>query len=228
MDLITLEVKSRQNFNVKALRRENLIPAVFYGKGQENRNLAVDYQTFRRAYKLAGGNTVLELIIDGKDKTNVLVHDVEHDPVTDKFTHIDFIYVDLDKEVTTEVPLELVGDSKAVRELGGTLMQNRDVITVKCIARNIPKKIEVDITPLEDFHSSIHIEDIKLPEGVSAVDDPQLTVATVVAPKAEEEVQAEEEVKEGEEATSKEAAKEEKEEAKEAEKEKAEESEKKE
>jgi large subunit ribosomal protein L25 len=115
------------------------------------------------------------------------VHDVDYDPVTDEYTHIDFKFVDLDKEVTTDVPLVAVGESKAVREEGGTLMQNRDTLTVKCIARIIPSELEFDISVLEDFQSSIHIGDIKLPEGVEAVDDEKLTIATVVAPRAEEE-----------------------------------------
>lgn len=195
METFTLEVQSRKDgLKANEARNSGLIPAIFYGADQENRNLTVEYQNFRRAYRIAGGNTVIELVIDGKDKINVLVHDVQYDPITDKFAHIDFVYVDLNKEITTEIPLVAVGESKAVREEGGTLMQNRDVLTVKCFARNIPKVIEFDITPLEDFHSSIHLGDLVLPEGVTAVDDEKLTIATVVAPKAEEEPEVTEEV----------------------------------
>ncbi|MFC1655944.1 50S ribosomal protein L25 [Patescibacteria group bacterium] len=198
MDTITLEVQSRdEGIKANGVRTSGLIPANFYGTNKKNQNLVVEYQSFRRTYGKAGGNTVLELVVDGKDKINVLVHDIQYDPVTDKFTHIDFVFVDLDKEVTTEVPLIAVGESKAVREDGGTLMQNRDTLTVKCIARNIPKQLEFDISGLEDFHSSIHIGDIAMPEGAVAVDDEKLTIATVVAPKVEEE--PEEEVAEGEE-----------------------------
>ncbi len=199
MDILTLEVQSREK-GIKAndVRTSGMIPVNFYGANQKNRNLIVDYQNFRRVYRNAGGNTVIELTVDGKDKINVLVQDIQYDPVSDKFTHIDFVYVDLDKEVTTEVPLIAVGESKAVREDGGTLMQNRDTLTVKCVARNIPKQIEFDISSLEDFHSSIHLGDIILPEGAVAIDDEKLTIATVVAPKVEEKV--EEEVAEGAEA----------------------------
>lgn len=199
MDTITLEVNTRDAGSAREIRSQGDIPCNYYGKGKDNQTFAVDYQTFRRIFQKAGGNTVIELDIDGKEKTNVLIHDVDFDPVTDKYTHIDFKFVDLDKEVTTAVPLVAVGESRAVREEGGTLMQNRDSLIVKCIARIIPHQIEFDISSLEDFHSSIHIEDIKLPEGVEAVDDVKLTIATVVAPRAEEEetTPAEGEVAEG-------------------------------
>lgn len=187
MDTVSLEVKSRSaEASAKDVRNGDSIPAVFYGLKQENKNIEVDYQTFRRVYDKAGGNTVIELDIDGKEKVNVLVHELQHNPVTDKFTHIDFKFVDLNKEITTEVPLEATGEAKAVRELGGTL-QTKDMVMVKCMARIIPHSIEFDISPLEDFHSTIHVKDLKLPEGVEVVDDPELTIASVSAPRAEEE-----------------------------------------
>lgn len=211
METITLEVKSRNaDLSANDLRREGAIPCVFYGLKQENKNFAVDYQTFRRVFDKAGGNTVIELDVDGKEKINVLVHDLQYDPVTDKFTHVDFKFVDLNKEVTTDVPLVATGESKAVRELGGTL-QTKDTITVKCIAKIIPHEIEFDITPLEDFHSSIHVKDLKLPEGVEILDDPELSIASVTAPRAEEEEPEVEEAVEGEEAAEGSEKKEEKE-----------------
>jgi len=201
MDTVTLEVKSRSiDTPAKEIRDSGMIPGVFYGTKQENKNLTVDYQTFRRVFEKSGGNTVLELDIDGKEKINVLVHDLQQDPVTDKFTHIDFKFVDLNKEVTTEVPLVVVGESKAVRELGGTL-QTRELVEVKCMAKIIPSTIEFDISSLEDFHSSIHIKDINLPKGVEILDDPELRIASVLAPRAEEEEVATEEAVAGGEPT---------------------------
>ena len=198
MDMITLEVKTREAGSAREIRTQGEIPCNYYGFEKENQVFVVDYQTFRRIFEKAGGNTVIELDIDGKEKINVLVHDVDYDPVSDEYTHVDFKFVDLDKEVTTDVPLIAIGESKAVRDEGGTLMQNRDTLTVKCIARIIPRELEFDITVLEDFQSSIHVSDIKLPEGVVSVDDEGLTIATVIAPMAEEEV-VEEIAEEGEE-----------------------------
>ncbi len=192
MDTVKLEATLRKDdISAKDIRKEDMIPAVFYGEGQKNKHLTLDYQTFRRVFDKAGWNTVLELEIDGKKSVNVLTHDVQHDPVTDRFTHIDFKFVDLNKEVTTEVPLVAVGESMAVKELGGTL-QTRDMVTVRCMAKIIPHSIEFDITSLEDFGSSIHVGDLKLPEGVEVLDETELTVASVAAPRAEEEEEEEE------------------------------------
>ena len=190
METLSLEVKSRDQKSPKAVRDMGLIPAVFYGPKQQNQNLTVEYQTFRRVFDKGGQNTVLELSIDGKDKTYVLVQDLQYDPMSDKFTHIDFKYVDLNKEIETEVPLELTGESKAVREMQGTIVTAKDFITVKCLAKNIPHSLKVDISVLEDFSISIRVKDITLPEGVVTIDDPEIVLVHVVPPKAEEEAPA--------------------------------------
>jgi large subunit ribosomal protein L25 len=187
METLNLEVKSRESLSPKAVRDTGLIPAVFYGPKQKNQNFTVDYQSFRRVYAQGGQNTVIELTIDGKDKTYVLVQDLQFDPVSDKFTHIDFKYVDLNKEIETEVPLELIGESKAVREMQGTIVTTKDFITVKCLAKNIPHTLKVDISVLEDFTCSIRVKDIALPEGVLTLDDLETVLVNVAAPKAEEE-----------------------------------------
>lgn len=201
METVSLNVNTRESGSAATVIKEGMIPCVFYGAGKENLIFSVDYQEFRRTYAKAGGNTVIELNIDGKDKVNVLVHEVQLDPVTDLFTHIDFKFVDLNKEVTADIPLVAVGTALAVKDLAGTLMQNKDMLSVKCLAKNIPHTIEFDISPLVDFHSNIHIKDLKLPEGVEALDDENLTIATVIAPRAEEEETPAEEVEgaEGEE-----------------------------
>jgi large subunit ribosomal protein L25 len=188
METITLEVKTRGEGAAIDVRRMGLIPAVFYGPKQKNLNLTMDYNTFRRIFEKAGQNTVLELSIDGgKEKTNVLVQDLQYDPVSDKYTHVDFKFVDLNKEIETEVPIEFTGESKAVRELQGTLSSTKDFITVRCLAKSIPHSIPVDISILEDFSMAIRVKDIALPEGVKSMDDPELVLANVVPPKAEEE-----------------------------------------
>ncbi|MBU1446312.1 50S ribosomal protein L25 [Patescibacteria group bacterium] len=187
MSTLALEVQTRTNDNSGEVRRGGLIPAAFYGPGKTNQSFVMDYQTFRKTYEKAGGNTVLELDIDGKSKEFVLVHDVQYDPITDRFIHVDFLHIDMNKETNAEVPLVFVGESKAIRDEAGILMVNRDVLEVRCLAKSIPHEIEVDISSLVDFNHSIHIRDIKLPEGVEAVDDIDLTIATVSAPREEKE-----------------------------------------
>lgn len=192
MDTIVLEANVRDmSKKLNHLRNESRVPAAYYGKGVDNLNIDLDYQDFRRAYQKGGHNTIMDITVDGKT-LKALVHEVQMDPVTDLFTHIDFIAVDLNKEVTTQIPLVFTGTAPAVKELGGTLMENRHEVTVKCLAKDLIHEIEVDVTSLEDFNSVLHISDITVPDTIEIVDELELTIATVAAPKTQEQIDAEE------------------------------------
>jgi len=187
MDTYKLDLSQRDlKKSPKSLRKQELIPCVIYGKGIESLPLQVDYQPFRKVYRKAGGNNIIDLNVDGKEY-KALVHHVDFDPVTDKIAHIDFINVRMDQEITAQVPLEFIGVSLAVKDLAGTLVRVRDHLTVKCLPAKLPSKIEVDITPIVDFKTVVAVKDLKLPEGVSVLDKQEQPVAAVSAPRAEEE-----------------------------------------
>jgi len=192
MDTIVLEAQVRDTaVKPNHLRAESRLPAAYYGKGVDNLHIHLDYQDFRRAYEKGGSNTVLDLTLDGK-VLKALVHELQYDPVTDMFTHIDFIAVDMNKEVSTTIPLVFVGTAPAVKELGGTLMENRHEVHVTCLAKDLIHEIEVDLSGLVDFHSALHVSDLVVPDTVTITDEPELTIATVAAPKSAEEIEAEE------------------------------------
>lgn len=194
---MTLEVQSRNGeMKAKELLRNDILPLEYYGRGVENRSLQVDYQSFRRALRQAGKNTVIELVVDGKDKLNVLVHEIQKDPITDKMTHIDLINVDMKKELTATVPLHFVGTAPAVKELGGILQTPLTKVEITCLPKDLIHSIDVDVTVIKDFNTSIHLSDLKLPEGVQFATDLSLAVASVVPPKGlvvEEAAESEEE-----------------------------------
>jgi len=187
MSVLNLEVKSRDASEMKAkrVRKNGLIPAVLYGKGREGVSLQMDYQSFRRLFREAGESTLIELDIDGKTKETVLVHDYQLHPVTDNFTHVDFLTVNMDEEITTSVHIEIVGVSPAVKDLGGTLSVPRQEIEVRCLPKDMPHHLELDISRIEDFHTALHVSDLVLPSGVVAVTDTELTLANVSAPREE-------------------------------------------
>lgn len=188
MDKITLEVQTRDpQAKAKDLLGQNLIPAVFYGKGVKNKDMMMNYQVFRKAYKQAGGNTIVELKIDGKETVNVLIHDVQSNPVTDMITHVDFINVKMDQEIHTEIPLKFVGVSAAVKDNGGTLASNLDVVKVKCLPKDLVHEIEVSIEALVDFHTSIRVKDLVLPKGVTVLNHDDEVIVTAVPPHEEKE-----------------------------------------
>jgi len=187
MDNAVLTVQVRDlSKKAKVLRREKLIPAEYYGKGVENVSLQMDYQTFRRLYREAGDNTVIDLKIDGVGDKKVLVHKVDFDPISGDYQHVDFINVDMNVKVTAHVHITLEGQAPAVKELGGVLTQSLDAIEIKCLPGDLIHGVTVNVDSLVDFHSAIHVSDIEVPANVELVTDPAITVATVSAPREEE------------------------------------------
>ncbi len=188
MSTAILEVQSRDpEARAKDLLAKNILPLEYYGKGVKNRSLQVDYQAFRRLYNQVGESTVVELKIDGKEAVNVLVHEVKHDPVSDKMTHVDLINIRMDVVIHTHIPLKFVGVSNAVKDNSGTLMTPISQIEIKCLPKDLVHEIEVSIDPLVDFHTNLKIKDIVVPAGITVLNKPEEVVAMVVPPRVEEE-----------------------------------------
>jgi len=180
METVKLSAKKRDmSVKAKDYRKQDKITGEYYGKGVTNLSIAMDYQEFKKVYKQAGKSTVLNLEIEGEKPTYALVQEVDYNPVTDDFLHIDFIHVDLDKEVTTKIPYVFVGVSPAVKDLHGTLNLGVDSLEVKCLAKDLVHSIEVDISSLVDFNSVLHVSDVKVPAGLTVVSSPMMVVATV-------------------------------------------------
>lgn len=170
----------------KSFRSSGRVPAVYYGRGKQGKSLALNYQKFLKIFTKAGENTIIELLIDGK-KTPVLVHDVQYDPVSDHIQHVDFIHVDMDKEVMTFVKVNIVGTAPAVKNLAGILDVQKHGIKIKCLPKDLIHQIDVDVSGIIDFHTSIHVKDLVVPKTIKVLDKPNDTVVTVVPPRKEEE-----------------------------------------
>jgi large subunit ribosomal protein L25 len=201
MEKIKLQAKKRDVFGKKVsrLRREGLVPAVLYGKDEDNVSISVDKKEFDRVYRQSGGSTLVLLEINDEKAKNVLIKEISKDPVNDNIIHADFYQVRMSEKITANVPLNFIGDSVAVMDLSGSLITNKSEIEVECLPADLPHEIEVDISVLEDFDSVIHIKDIKVPEGVEIKDDLEETLAFVEPPRSEEELaELEEPVEEGE------------------------------
>lgn len=216
MEKLKLKAKKRDivGKRLAVLRKSGYIPAVIYSKDKENMNLSVGKKEFDHIYKLSGGSTLLYLEIDGDKGKNVLVKSIAKDPIHGNTLHVDFYQVKMSEKITANIPLVFIGGSKAVIDLGGSLITNKDEVEVECLPADLPHEIEVDISALENFESVIHIKDIKVSDGVEIKDDPEETLAMVEAPRSEEEmagleepVEAEMPAEEGEGAAAEEAPK---------------------
>ncbi|XLQ20494.1 MAG: 50S ribosomal protein L25 [Candidatus Moraniibacteriota bacterium] len=188
METIVLKAKKREVTGREARKQaENNVPAVMYGNAIESGSIWVDATEFKRLFDKAGTNTVVSLDVDGK-KVNVLVYDYQLDAISDEFTHIDFYAVNMKEAVEAEVPLVFVGVSAAVKELGGTLIKNNDSLVVKALPAELPHEIEVDLSGLATFDDSISVGDVSVSDKVEIILDENATIASVIAPRTEEEM----------------------------------------
>lgn len=188
MKTVTLEVQKRDsNLSPRELRRQNIIPAVFYGQGEASVPVQMDYQTFRRAYMKTGSSALIDLQVDGVGSKKVLVHDLQFNPLSGTIEHVDFLMVNLKEAITAYVPVEIVGDAPAVKDLGGILNTVKTELHVKCLPLELPHEIKVDISDLKELHASIHVRDLTAIEGVEFLDGEDETVVIVNAPRVEEE-----------------------------------------
>ena len=201
----------------RKIRASEQVPAVFYGPGVEPRMLVLDYPELQKLLKTTTGENVildLEIESDGKSDTKkVMLKELQMDPLKDIYLHVDFYEISMDKEITIDIPIRLVNIPAGVEE-GGILQHVVREMTISGLPDKLLEDIEVDVSLL-NIGDSIHIGDMSLPEGITALQDEGLTVAVVVAPTVvvEEEPEEEEEEIEGEEAEGEEAAEEEKESA---------------
>ncbi len=210
MEQIDLKAKVRKTTGkglARALRREGRIPAVLYGPKTDSMMLSIDFKEFEQIVKKANvGSVLLNLQIqNGETLTRpAMIKELQTNPVSGAFVHIDFYEIDMQRKINVSVPVVTRGKSAGVEE-GGLLQIIRREIELFCLPTAIPESIEVDISDLT-IGDSIHIREIALPGDVELPEDIDFTVITVLAPKVEEEVVEEEELEEGEEAAEEEGA----------------------
>ncbi len=199
----TLKVEKREigkHSMLTKARIEDRVPGIIYGYKKEGQAIDIDYNALLNVLKQAGKSNIISLDLDGKE-VKAIVRDYQQHPVTDKLIHIDFLAITEDREITTVVPLEFVGASKAIKELGAKLDIKNNEVNIKCLPGNLPSQINVDISKLEDIGQMILISQLDVYENVKVLNNPNDPVAGVVIPRKLEiiEEEPEEEVVEGEE-----------------------------
>jgi large subunit ribosomal protein L25 len=173
----------------KKLRAKGLIPAIFYGPKSQTIPLMIDSKELSKALQTeAGENVLIDLNIRKGDQSNhkvVMLKDIQIDPLQRMTLHTDFYEVTMDEMVTVEVPVHLIGKPEGTK-MGGILEQVRRMIQIQCFPGDIPKSIDIDVSPLK-IGDSIHVQDIKV-EKAKILSDSNFTIATVVPPVVEEKV----------------------------------------
>jgi large subunit ribosomal protein L25 len=169
------------------------IPGILYGKKIENSIIKVKKNEFEKAWEKAGESNLIDLKINDSEAVKVIIKDVQFEPVKNIPIHVDFYQVNMKEKIITEIPLEFIGESKAVKELGGLLMKYTDEVEVKCLPGDLLDHIDVDISKLNSFEESIYMKDLKLPESMELLRDPDEIVVNVIAPKTDDQIAKEEE-----------------------------------
>jgi large subunit ribosomal protein L25 len=170
----------------RRLRMKKLIPAVCYGPYDKPLLVAVDPDAIKTAIATPKKfNTLLKLQVEGGESRTVLFKSYERDPLDGHMLHCDFLEVRMDKDVVVNVPVVLIGKPHGVTE-GGILQQVARTLAVLCKPSDIPEKIEVDVSGLA-IAESLHVKDVKAPEGVKIKVKGDQTVAVVNVPEKEEE-----------------------------------------
>lgn len=169
---------------VKKLRREGLVPAELYGHGTENRHLTVKEKDFEKTYEEAGEHTIVTLTT-GAENIPVLISYVNRNPITRRIAAADFHRVRMDEKIRTHVPIEFTGEPAGVKQHGLVFVTVVDELEIEALPNNIPHSVEVEVGKLENPGDTIHLGQIKLPEGVRAISASE-TVLCSLAAKEEE------------------------------------------
>jgi large subunit ribosomal protein L25 len=193
MEVIELNANPRTvtGKQVSSLRRNGLIPAVMYGAGVESTPLELVEHETSQALIAVGGSTLIDLKV-GDETHKVLLREIQRHVIRRNIMHIDFLKVAMDVAITAVVPVELVGTAPAVRDLGGVLVAGLDEIEVEALPGDLPDRINVDLSVLVDFDSSITVGDLMLGEGVTLITEPDESIANVIYQSMEEIVEEEE------------------------------------
>lgn len=172
------------------IRKSGKIPAVFYGGKEKSTPISISKIDFDKVWKKAGESSVVTIHTEGGKSVDTLIHEVQFDPITSEPIHSDFYAVDKTKKVRVHVPVEFVGVSPAVKELGGTLIKVLHEIEIESLPGDLPHVLEIDISLLVAINSHLAVKDVKLPKGVTAITGENETIASIAAPREEKEEEA--------------------------------------
>src|SRR6184192_4945163 len=160
------------------------VPAVIYGHGRETQSLEVEAKALEKALTgVEPASTIIELAVDGM-KTRTLIREIQRHPIRPDIIHVDFYEIHAEEKVTLKVPVHLVGNPDGVRNAGGVLDQVTREVEIEVLPENIPDRVELDVNALK-IGDSLHVRDLSIPSA-TILTHADLTIATVVPPRAEE------------------------------------------
>jgi large subunit ribosomal protein L25 len=193
METVEVHIERRagsRKSDARKLRRSGKVPAVLYGPKRATASIAVGADEVERKLAHLEGSHLIRLVHDGHapeaelHERMVLLREMQRHPVTGEVLHADFYEVNLTERLTVSVPLRFVGKPVGVVE-GGILQPIQREVEVECLPTEIPEFVEIDVSALR-IHEAVHVGELRLPEGVTALGDPARPLVTVLPPTVEE------------------------------------------
>ena len=188
MNKLTATMRSKTD-KLANIRTNGMIPAVIYGARVENTMISVSSIDFEKILKVAGESSTIVLEIkDEKDKStkvDVLIHDMQKDPIRGFPTHIDFLAIDMNKEIEVTIPIEFIGIAPAEKDGLGILVKTLHEVEVKALPKDLPHNVSIDLSVLVALDDQIHVKNLILPKGVKMITNEDEVVA-LIAPIKEE------------------------------------------
>ena len=182
MEQIELQTTNREILGkkVRFLRRQGIIPAHLFGHDIESVALQCDAAQLKQILKQAGKTRLISLKLDKvKQPRNVVVREIQKNPLTGDLIHVDFYQVRMTEKIKTDVPIVLVGEAPALKSKENMLFQELNSLTIECLPAQTPPSIELDMSPLTEAEQSLHVKDIMLDEGITVLIDPEHMVVKI-------------------------------------------------
>jgi len=169
---------------VNALRRQGKLPAVLYGRRIEATPILLDQKEASRQLEKISSSALIVVDVDG-ERHYALVREKQRNPMLGSLRHVDFQAVLLTEKVRAKVAIRIIGESPAVEMYFGILVTGLEELEVECLPRDLPERVDCDISNLAEIGDSVYVRDLSLPKGVNILDNPDELVVVVTAPVSE-------------------------------------------
>jgi len=187
MEEVTIKAVKREvtGKQVKALRRQGLLPAVLYGRNFPSTPISLDLRDASHTLSHMTTSALVTVVLDG-EKHLALVRERQRDFIRGTLKHIDFQVVSMKEKLRTSVSVVIVGESPAVKDFNGVLVTGLDEVEVECFPQDLPERIMADVSGLKQIGDAIYVRNLVISEKVEILEDPNEVVVVVTAQAAEE------------------------------------------
>lgn len=170
---------------VSAIRRAGQLPAVIYGYNIDPISIEFDLHDASKSLTGLAPSALVTVDVEGTPH-KALVREKQRNKITGILLHVDFLAISMKEKLRSQVYIEIVGLSPAIKDFNGVLVTGNDEVEVECLPQDLPERIVVDISILQKIGDGVYIRDLRIPEGVKILDDPDTMVALITAQAAEE------------------------------------------